>query len=264
MLSVIPGYLGVAVVRKADAGLTWNSLRGRKSCHTAVGRTAGWNIPMGLLFNQTGSCKFGEFFSQSCAPGADPGSSLCALCVGDEKGNSKCVANSKERYHGYTGAFRCLAERAGEVAFVKDTTVGQNTDGKNTEAWAKDLKQTDFELLCLDGSRKPVSAVQSCYLAKAPGHAVMSRRDRADYVRKVLLQEQDQFGKNGKACPGTFCMFQSETKNLLFNDNTDCLAKLKENATYETHLGAEYITAVANLRQCSSSELLDTCAFLGK
>lgn len=58
--SVVPGYLAVAVVRKSDPSLTWNSLRGRKSCHTAVGRTAGWNIPVGLLFNQTGSCKFGK------------------------------------------------------------------------------------------------------------------------------------------------------------------------------------------------------------
>lgn len=58
--SVAQGYLAVAVVRKSDADITWNSLRGRKSCHTAVDRTAGWNIPMGLLFSQTGSCKFGE------------------------------------------------------------------------------------------------------------------------------------------------------------------------------------------------------------
>ncbi|XP_055985495.1 lactotransferrin [Sorex fumeus] len=257
------GYFGVAVVRKANTDLTWNSLRGRKSCHTAVGRTAGWNIPMGLLFNRTGSCKFAEYFSQSCAPGADPSSSLCALCIGDEQGQNKCAANSNERYHGYTGAFRCLAEGAGEVAFVKDTTVEQNTDGKNPEAWAKDLKQTDFELLCVDGSRKPVSEVQSCYLAKAPGHAVMSRKDRVEFVRKVLLQQQALYGKNGQACPGTFCLFSSETKNLLFNDNTDCLAKLKDNTTYETHLGAEYITVAANLWQCSNSELLDTCAFLG-
>jgi lactotransferrin len=47
-----------------------------------------------------------EFFSQSCAPGADPKSNLCALCIGDEKGENKCAPNSKERYQGYTGALR--------------------------------------------------------------------------------------------------------------------------------------------------------------
>ena len=50
----------MAVVKKANEGLTWNSLKGKKSCHTAVDRTAGWNIPMGLIANQTGSCAFGR------------------------------------------------------------------------------------------------------------------------------------------------------------------------------------------------------------
>lgn len=49
-----------------------------------------------------------QFFSQSCAPGSDPGSSLCALCIGNEAGESKCAPNSNERYHGYAGAFRCV------------------------------------------------------------------------------------------------------------------------------------------------------------
>jgi hypothetical protein len=55
------GYYVVAVVKKSDAEITWNSLRGKKSCHTAVGTSSGWNIPMGLIYNQTGSCKFGEY-----------------------------------------------------------------------------------------------------------------------------------------------------------------------------------------------------------
>uniref|UniRef100_A0A0D9RUM1 Lactotransferrin n=1 Tax=Chlorocebus sabaeus TaxID=60711 RepID=A0A0D9RUM1_CHLSB len=260
----VEGYLAVAVVRNSDTGLTWNSLKGKKSCHTAVDRTAGWNIPIGLLFNQTGSCKFDEYFSQSCAPGADPRSNLCALCIGNEQGENKCVPNNNERYYGYNGAFRCLAENAGDVAFVKDVTVLQNTDGKNTEAWAKDLKLNDFELLCLDGTRKPVTEARSCHLAMAPNHAVVSRTDKVERLKQVLFDQQAKFGKNGSGCPGTFCLFQSKTKNLLFNDNTECLARLHGKTTYEKYLGPQYVTAVTNLKKCSTSPLLEACAFLQK
>ncbi|XP_068839096.1 lactotransferrin isoform X3 [Capricornis sumatraensis] len=256
------GYLAVAVVKKANEGLTWNSLKGKKSCHTAVDRTAGWNIPMGLIANQTGSCAFDEFFSQSCAPGADPKSSLCALCAGDDQGLDKCVPNSKEKYYGYTGAFRCLAEDAGDVAFVKNDTVWENTNGESSADWAKNLNREDFRLLCLDGTTKPVTEAQSCYLAVAPNHAVVSRSDRAAHVEQVLLHQQALFGKNGKNCPDKFCLFKSETKNLLFNDNTECLAKLGGRPTYEKYLGTEYVTAIANLKKCSTSPLLEACAFL--
>nr|K9IMD0.1 RecName: Full=Lactotransferrin; Short=Lactoferrin; AltName: Full=Draculin; AltName: Full=Draculin-1; Flags: Precursor [Desmodus rotundus] len=258
----LEGDRAVAVVRKSSAGLTWNSRRGTKSCHTAVGRTAGWNIPMGLLFNQTRSCNFDEFFSQSCAPGADPNSNLCALCVGNEQGQDKCAPNSNERYFSYAGSFRCLVENAGDVAFVKASTVLENPDGRGTEAWAKDLKLEDFELLCLDGTRKPVSEFETCHLARAPSHGVVSRKDRVQYLEQVLLDQQGKFGRNGPLCPGKFCLFQSETKNLLFNDNTECLAKLQGKTTYEKYLGPEYVTAVANLRQCSTSPLLEACTFL--
>ncbi|XP_039693491.1 lactotransferrin [Pteropus medius] len=258
----VEGYYAVAVVRKSNADLTWNSLKNKKSCHTAVGRTAGWNIPMGLLFKQTGSCKFGEFFSQSCAPGSDPSSSLCALCIGNDLGQDKCASNSNERYFGYNGAFRCLAENAGDVAFVKDTTVLDNTNGKSTEAWAKDLNLEDFELLCLDGTRKPVTEAESCHLAVSPNHGVVSRKDKVEHLEQVLLEQQARFGKSGSDCPSKFCLFQSETRNLLFNDNTECLAKLQGKTTYEQYLGQEYVTAVTNLRRCSISPLLESCNFL--
>ncbi|KAL1781876.1 lactotransferrin [Sigmodon hispidus] len=258
----LEGYFAVAAVRTQDTGFSWSSLRGKKSCHTAVDRTAGWNIPVGLLINQTGSCKFDEFFSQSCAPGADPKSNLCALCVGDEMGKNKCAANSKERYQGYNGAFRCLAEKAGNVAFLKDSTILQNTDGKNTEEWARSLKLRDFELLCLDDTRKPVTEAKNCHLAIAPNHAVVSRTDKVEVLRKVLFDQQNLFGKLGSRCPREFCMFKSETKNLLFNDNTECLAKLQGKTTYKEYLGNEYVTATANLKQCSSSSLLEACDFL--
>ena len=69
----------MAVVKKSDADLTWNSLQGKKSCHTAVGTSAGWNIPMGFIYNQTGSCKFGKCVLSGGA--AAPSLGLC-LCRG--------------------------------------------------------------------------------------------------------------------------------------------------------------------------------------
>uniref|UniRef100_A0A8C0TMF2 Transferrin-like domain-containing protein n=1 Tax=Canis lupus familiaris TaxID=9615 RepID=A0A8C0TMF2_CANLF len=255
------GYLAVAVVKELDKTISWNNLQGRKSCHTAVERTAGWNIPMGLLYNRINHCEFDKFFSQGCAPGSMRNSSLCALCIGSANVPGKeCVPNNHERYYGYTGAFRCLVEK-GDVAFVKDQTVLQNTGGKNTEDWAKDLKKEDFELLCPDGQRKSVDKAPECFLAKAPNHAVVSRKDKASCVSKMLLDQQLLFGRNGNDCSGKFCLFHSATKDLLFRDDTQCLAKLPEDTTYKSYLGAEYITAVANLRQCSTSKLLEACTF---
>jgi len=117
-------------------------------------------------------------------------SSLCALCIGSASLQGKeCLPNNHERYYGYTGAFRCLVEK-GDVAFVKSKTVRQNTGGRNTEDWAKNLKEEDFELLCPDGKRKPVTEDANCFLAKGPNHAVVSRKDKASCVRDTLLWQQ--------------------------------------------------------------------------
>ncbi|XP_049995172.1 inhibitor of carbonic anhydrase [Alexandromys fortis] len=255
----LEGYYVVAVVKKSDVGITWNSLRGKKSCHTAVGTSAGWTVPLGLIYNQTGSCKFDEFFSRSCAPGSKPGSSLCALCVGGDNPAHMCAANSHEGYHGSSGALRCLVEK-GNVAFMKHPTVLQNTDGKNPESWAKGLKPEDFELLCLDGTRKPVTEAQSCHLARVPNHAVFSRKDKVDFARRILFNQQELFGRNGFE-KMMFQMFDSSAKDLLFSDDTECLSNLQNKTTYETYLGPQYLTLVDNFRQCLSSELLDACTF---
>ncbi|KAF5921879.1 hypothetical protein HPG69_013053 [Diceros bicornis minor] len=187
------GYLAVAVVKSSSgADLTWNSLEGKKSCHTAVDRTAGWNIPMGLLYNKIKHCEFDKFFSEGCAPGYRRNSSLCSLCIGSATAPGReCEPNNHERYYGYTGAFRCLVEK-GDVAFVKDQTVRQNTDGNNNEDWAKNLKSEDFQLLCRDGSKKPVTSAGDCFLARAPNHGVVSRKDKAACVRKMLHDQQVQ------------------------------------------------------------------------
>nr|NP_775443.1 hemiferrin, transferrin-like protein [Rattus norvegicus]AAA41316.1 hemiferrin [Rattus norvegicus] len=213
-----------------------------------------------MLYSKINNCKFDEFFSAGCAPGSPRNSSsLCALCIGSEKGTGKeCVPNSNERYYGYTGAFRCLVEK-GDVAFVKDQTVIQNTDGNNNEAWAKNMKKENFEVLCKDGTRKPVTDAENCHLPE-PNHAVVSRKDKATCVEKILNKQQDDFGKSVTDCTSNFCLFQSNSKDLLFRDDTKCLASIAKK-TYDSYLGDDYVRAMTNLRQCSTSKLLEACTF---
>lgn len=41
-------YYAVAVAKK-NTGFGFRDLRGKKSCHTGLGKSAGWNIPIGSL-----------------------------------------------------------------------------------------------------------------------------------------------------------------------------------------------------------------------
>ncbi|NXS58092.1 TRFE protein, partial [Brachypteracias leptosomus] len=245
-------YFAVAVVEKSKSGITWNNLQGKKSCHTAVGRTAGWNVPMGLIHNRTGSCNFDEYFSQGCAPGSPPNSRLCLLCKGSDRiPSEKCVPNSHEGYYGYTGALRCLVEQ-GDVAFVKHSIVEENTEGINKEEWAKDLKMDQFELLCTDGRRENVMAYRTCNLAKVPTHGVITRPEKAKKVREFLEGQEKLFGTKG-AEKDRFQMFASQTKDLLFKDLTKCLVKLPEGTTSKEFLGDKYHASVASLNTCNPS-----------
>ncbi|NXL11768.1 TRFE protein, partial [Mesembrinibis cayennensis] len=245
-------YFAVAVVKKSDSDITWNNLQGKKSCHTAVGRTAGWNIPMGLIHNRTGNCNFDEYFSEGCAPGSPPNSRLCRLCKGSGGvPPEKCVASSHEKYYGYTGAFRCLVEQ-GDVAFIKHSIVTENTDGKNNEDWAKNLKMDQFELLCTDGQRANIMAYKTCHLAKVPTHAVVTRPEKAKKVQELLESQERLFGTNGIE-KKKFKMFESQTKDLLFKDLTKCLVKLHDGITYKEFLGDQYYASVASLNTCNPS-----------
>ena len=68
-------YYSLAVVQK-DAKLKFTELKGKKSCHTGVGKTAGWEIPVGYLlfkkemvYTKDQYQSAADFFSESCAPG---------------------------------------------------------------------------------------------------------------------------------------------------------------------------------------------------
>lgn len=144
----------VAVVKKNSAFQSLTDLKGHKSCHPEYNNVAGFNAPIYALIKQglikKSECPMGkalaDFFSGgSCVPGAKLAENnlpegvsgkLCSQCAGSEDNQSKrpetkCSGNHLEEYFGYSGAFRCLADGHGDVAFVKHFTVQQNTGELN-------------------------------------------------------------------------------------------------------------------------------------
>ncbi|XP_051722576.1 transferrin-a [Ctenopharyngodon idella] len=246
-------YYVVAVVRK-DSGVTWSKLKGRKSCHTGLNRNAGWKVPDSVICGTTPDCTLYSFFSEGCAPGADPASNMCKLCKGSGKAvgdESKCKASSAEMYYGYDGAFRCLAEKAGEVAFIKHTIVGDYKEGKGQD-WAKDIRADEFELICPHSPDRTFkyTEYEACHLARVPAHAVVTREDVRSDVVAVLKSAQSSYKD----------LFKSEEeKNLLFTDNTKCLQESTK--PLEEFLSKPYIDMIERTYKTSQGvpDLVRAC-----
>ncbi|NWH65861.1 TRFM protein, partial [Geococcyx californianus] len=261
-------YAVILVKRNPSNAFTIRDLKGKKSCHTGLGRNAGWNIPIGFLIKRgiikTRDCNIpqavSEFFSASCVPSANQDnypSKLCQLCIGDDSGNSKCSASSQERYYSYSGAFRCLAQDSGDVAFVKHSTVFENTDGKNTDSWAQNLKSSDFQLLCPNGARAEVTQFAQCHLAQVPAQAIMVHPDTSIFALYGLLDKAQVYFGNSSNGNG-FKMFDSSAfhgKDLIFKDSAVEIVPVKERRTYAEWLGSEYIESLEGMQtpQCTGA-----------
>merc|ERR1719383_81505 len=219
---------------------------------------------MGIVHKATQDCDFTKFFSSGCAPGADPASPFCTQCAGSGKAvgdESKCKASADELYYGYAGAFRCLVEGAGDVAFIKHSIVPENSDGKGP-AWARTVSSADYELICPGKGPVPISDYASCHLAVVPAHAVVTRPESHSEVVRILQDQQTKFGPSGS--DPSFKMFQSDGgKNLLFKDSTKCLQAIASGISYEVFLGPVYMDAMTSLRQCAgtASALEKSCTF---
>ncbi|CAH8584648.1 unnamed protein product [Schistosoma guineensis] len=139
-----PFYYAVAIVEKVNPGLLISNWRHRRTCHSGVGKAAGWIIPLNTVLDTRQVIvldghlvhAFGELISRACIPGilnkaydhtGTNSLNLCELCTG---GNAdRCRRDNLELYYGDAGAFRCLIEGA-DIAFARHTTVHTNTGGR--------------------------------------------------------------------------------------------------------------------------------------
>ncbi|GAB1607973.1 serotransferrin-like [Argonauta hians] len=217
------GYYAVAVAKKSSH-VNIHTLQGRKSCHTGVNKTAGWFIPMSVLFNskmnQLGQAS--SFFSESCVPGAVSGSNMCRLCT------PNCNRNSDNKYYGYNGAADCLRQTAADVAFVKHTTFLFDQDRDN------------YELLCLDGTKAPIEDFQNCHLARVPPHAIVGRQALTD-------EEIDDMFETIDTISDTVLFSDKFGKDLIFSSNTESIHAVF--SSYQSFLGRRYMKALPEI-QC--------------
>ncbi|OTF80557.1 Transferrin-like protein [Euroglyphus maynei] len=261
-------YYAVAIAKKADLETDLLYLKDRKSCHSGYRTAAGWVIPMSFLLSNSRMRSYrcnavkaaSQFFSKSCIPGVlapeyHSGRSvwqynnLCNLCHGNSY--RFCRRDSSEPFYGDNGAFQCLVEGGGDVAFAKHTVIFENTNGINTEYWARNKYLDDFELLCRDGSRAEVQDYNRCNLGQVANNAIVTNKFKPFYEKEAyvtLFIYAQQFYGSKYSNEFTYKMFVSgpKYKNLIFQDSTVKLKPVPENRRdYRTYLGHEFMTAMS-------------------
>lgn len=124
-------YDAVAVVPRKFCDGKWRRLpslmdfEGHKSCHGGYSTASGWNYPLDHIKKLTASSQSSDllvaeqFFSKICAPSAFEGGSG-GVCSGCGNENGSCYQEGL--YSGNAGAFQCLVEGLGDIAFVRGDT----------------------------------------------------------------------------------------------------------------------------------------------
>ena len=144
-----------------------------------------------------------EYFSTGNNP-----VTVCRNCKGDQE--DFCTSN--DPYAGYHGAFHCMASGNGDVAFVRHLTPQEyvsrlnqtasvsldvSQESKSSHKWAAAAPEPfmsmlflfkDFELLCLDGTRRPVDSHASCNWGTIASHVVMASAMRDAVTRNEYKQ----------------------------------------------------------------------------
>uniref|UniRef100_A0A3B3T1Z3 Serotransferrin n=1 Tax=Paramormyrops kingsleyae TaxID=1676925 RepID=A0A3B3T1Z3_9TELE len=263
---LLPAVFSVALARRSTRGVSLSNLMGRRSCHGHMYSPAGWLLPVQHIIgdqeNSSAPCDpstvYSKVFWKGCLPGSQ--GALCKVCVGgkEEPGTKRCTDNHNERYYGNMGALRCLVgdpsgKSYGDVAFLEQHNLEDNIQSLNSSGWAEGWQPSDFELLCTDGRRAPLSEWESCHLGAIPPNIIMTRPVLTSRVYDFLMKSQVRCHE--------FQLFESQSygeSDLLFKDASRCLVH-STHLDYRAILGEEFYRAAEAVFNCTHSDILDFC-----
>lgn len=260
-------YYAVAIVRQNDKQILVSNLLHKRTCHSGIGKATGWVVPLNLVLDTRQitvlRCRlihaFSELVSRSCIPGIMDAAynptgynpiNLCENCRSG--GPDKCQRNDRELYYGDDGAFRCLVEEAGDVAFARHTTVFDNTAGHNPAHWARNRRSNDYEILCADGSRREVQEWQDCNLGRIPGNTLVTGSYKTEEQKRTmwqLLKYAQTFYASDRNS-NNFQLFDSgfDRSDLMFQDIAQSLVYIPPaNQSYEAWLGSHFLRRLETL-----------------
>ncbi|XP_075710155.1 serotransferrin-like isoform X1 [Rhinoderma darwinii] len=268
-----PSLYALAVTKKSMKAVTLLDLGGRRSCHGNMYSPAGWLLlsryTVRAPVNETWDCDinsaYENYFWKGCMPGAERG--LCKVCVGWEEGgkvNGRCAANHDERYYGNMGALRCLVgdpggRSYGDVAFLEHHSLQENIAYLERSGWAHGLRPSDFELLCPNGERVPVTEWKNCNLGVIPPSIVMTRPVITAKIYELLMKSQEYLRQSNNL---HFQLFRSVQKygegDLLFKDSTTDLLPSGHYGLQDI-LGDSFMQLANSVFGCTHTGILDFC-----
>ncbi|KAI3921677.1 hypothetical protein MKW92_049166 [Papaver armeniacum] len=187
-------YEAVAIVNKKECKheeeISLLDFKRKKSCHGGYSTAMGWNYPVNYLKNLSSSEQLNDeeivtgFFSKVCAPSEFESKGICSGC-----GNENGSCSESSLYSGHSGAFRCLVEELGDIAFVKgDTALLFSKEGPNNQTWStKSL--SDFMYLCPQGGCKEINGYPGdCSFGAVPANAIMTSNSISSKKMSAVLQ----------------------------------------------------------------------------
>ncbi|KAI3849816.1 hypothetical protein MKW98_026730 [Papaver atlanticum] len=188
-------YEAVAIVNKkvckhGEEESSLMNFKGKRSCHGGYSTAMGWNYPVNHLKNLVSSEQLSDeeivtgFFSEVCAPSEFESKGICSGC-----GNENGSCSESNLYSGHSGAFRCLVEELGDIAFVKgDTALLFSKDGPNHQTWST-KSISDFMYLCPQGGCREINGYPGdCLFGAVPANVIMTSNSISSKKRSAVLQ----------------------------------------------------------------------------